>query len=99
MPGILIIVIVLFIVVKNSQKNTKMNTSKLESRLNPASKEIRKKEAYMEYLDEVQDESKCKYTTQDPTFSFEGLPNTYDDFAQLRKINNAHEKHLQKRLL
>jgi len=72
---------------------------KLKSQTNPQSRYIAVTEEKMDQLDLFHDAYQCKYTTQDPYFSFEGKPNNYDDFAELHKKNAKHEKHLQERLL
>lgn len=79
------------------QNQVKKENQNIPSQTNRISEEIANEEFRIEKLDRIQDT--CKYSTQDPYFSFDGKPNDFDDFAELRKKNAKHEKHLQQRLL
>ncbi len=73
---------------------------KIPSQTNRLSQYVLKEQQEMQELEEEHATSYCKYTytTQDPNFSFNGLPNDFDDFAELRKKNAAHERHLQRKI-
>ena len=67
--------------------------------LDPASRTIRRTEARMEQLDVQHEREDCtfSYSTQDPNFSFNGRQ-VVDELAELRRRNEAHERHLLERV-
>lgn len=87
---------------QSSVRTTRTVTSssgKVTAGLNRASKAVYREQARLD-RDEALHESipgECKYSTQDPSFSFNGK-STVDQFAALRKANASHEKHLRRRI-
>ena len=72
---------------------------KVTSPADPASQMIRRTEARMDRLDVQHEREDCtfSYSTQDPTFSFNGRQ-VVDELAELRRKNEAHERHLLARV-
>ena len=107
MELIIFIIIIVVVVNKNKDKiraelykasQLSENPGKTPSQTNELSQRVKREQMEMRMMEEYHIDSYCKYTTQDPNFSFEGRPNNYDDFAELRKRNAAHERHLQQRI-
>ena len=72
---------------------------KARTRLDPASRTIRRAEARMDSLDAWHAGEDCtfSYSTRDPSFSFNGRQ-VVDELAELRRKNEAHERHLLARV-
>ena len=77
---------------------TVANAALREMRGGPSDRIARREELF-DQLDEQHEfvESHEKYSTSDPSFSFNGR-DVVDDFAELRRRNAAHEKHLEGRV-
>ena len=75
------------------------SSTKVTSPMTPASRTIRRTEARMDRLDAQHEREDCtfSYSTQDPNFSFNGRQ-VVDELAELRRKNEAHERHLLARV-
>ena len=102
---LVILIVVLVVVTQFSnatgtrQSGTRPAPRKVTSPTNPASRQIRRTEERMERLDVQHEREDCtfSYSTQDPTFSFNGRQ-VVDELAELRRKNEAHERHLLERV-
>ena len=95
----IISIAIVIIIIKKAAENGNITSGKISNQTNKPSMKIEMKNNYIEYLDNSHNDMNCKYSTDDPNFSFNGRPNVIDDFAELRKRNEKHERHLQKRIM
>ena len=77
----------------------KRSHGKISSPMTPASRTVRRTEERMDALDVQHEREDCtfSYSTQDPNFSFNGRQ-VVDELAELRRRNEAHERHLLERV-
>ena len=77
----------------------KRRRGKISSPMDPASRTIRRTEERMDALDAWHQGEDCtfSYSTRDPSFSFNGRQ-VVDELAELRRKNEAHERHLLERV-
>ena len=84
---------------QQSRDGVRPTPRKVTSSPDRASQLIRRTEARMERLDVQHEREDCtfSYSTQDPNFSFNGRQ-VVDELAELRRRNEAHERHLLARV-
>ena len=99
---VLVVVLAVIAVVRSAlgpQQDDRRPPRKTTRPVGSASQQIRRTEARMDMLDVQHEREDCtfSYSTQDPTFSFNGR-HVVDELAELRRKNEAHERHLLERV-